>query len=287
MKILHSPLAVTTWSNRLRREGVTIGLVPTMGALHEGHRALIRAARLRCDALAVSIFVNPTQFGPGEDLAKYPRTIARDRALCRQEGVDVCFEPGAPAMYPSGFQTVVSVPALARRWEGHVRPHHFSGVATVVTKLFGIVRPHIALFGQKDFQQAALIRKLVADLNLGVAIIVHPTIREADGLAMSSRNIYLTEKERMIATALYRSLQAGAAAIRQGRRDGKAIERLMAAVIEREPTFTIDYLTACDPLTLEPLTAIAGRTVLLGAVRLGSVRLIDNVIVSAPARRRS
>ncbi len=287
MKILHSPRAVTTWSNRLRREGVTIGLVPTMGALHEGHRALIRAARLRCDALVVSIFVNPTQFGPGEDLAKYPRTIARDRALCRQEGVDVCFEPGAPAMYPSGFQTVVSVPALARRWEGHVRPHHFPGVATVVTKLFGIVRPHLALFGQKDFQQTALIRQLVADLNLGVAIIVHPTIREADGLAMSSRNIYLTEKERTIAMALHRSLQAGAAAIRQGRRDGKAIERLMAVVIGREPTLTIDYLAACDPLTLEPLTAIANRTVLLGAVRLGSVRLIDNVIVSAPARRRS
>ncbi len=286
MKILHSPRAVMTWSNRLRREGGTIGLVPTMGALHEGHRALIRAARLRCDALVVSIFVNPMQFGPGEDLAKYPRTIARDRALCRQEGVDVCFEPDAPAMYPSGFQTVVSVPALARRWEGHVRPHHFPGVATVVTKLFGIVRPHLALFGQKDFQQAALIRQLVDDLNLGVEIIVHPTVREADGLAMSSRNLYLTEKERTIATILYRSLQAGAAAIRQGRRDGKAIERLMAAVIGREPTLTIDYLAVCDALTLEPLTAIASRTVLLGAIRLESVRLIDNVIVSAPARRR-
>jgi pantoate--beta-alanine ligase len=286
MKVLHSPRAVTTWSDGLRREGVTIGLVPTMGALHEGHRALIRAARLRCDALVVSIFVNPTQFGPQEDLTTYPRTMARDRALCSKEGVDVCFEPGAPSMYPKGFQTVVSVPALARRWEGHVRPHHFSGVATVVTKLFGIVRPQIALFGQKDFQQAVIIRHMVADLNLNVDIVVHPTIREADGLAMSSRNVYLSEKERTVATILYRSLQVGGAAIRQGQREGKAVERLMCNVIGGEPTVTIDYLAACDALTLEPLTTIAGRTVLLGAIRLGSVRLIDNLLVSPRARRR-
>ncbi len=286
MKIMHSPAALTAWSDRLRREGVTIGLVPTMGALHEGHRALIRAARLRCDALVVSIFVNPTQFGPREDLATYPRTIRQDRALCRKEGVDVCFEPSAPSMYPSGFQTVVAVPALARRWEGDLRPHHFSGVATVVAKLFGIVRPQLALFGQKDFQQAALVRQLVDDLNLGVDIVVHPTIREADGLAMSSRNVYLSEKERRIAPILYRSLQAGAAAIRKGECDGRAVQRVMTGVIRRAPAVTIDYLAACDADTLEPLTRIAGRTVLLGAIRLGSVRLIDNVLVSAGARHR-
>ncbi len=161
MKIIRTPQSMTAWSERLRREGVTIGFVPTMGALHDGHRSLIRAARLRCDALVVSIFVNPTQFSPTEDLSSYPRPIARDRALCREEGVDVCFEPSASAMYPDGFQTTVTVPTLAHRWEGEARPHHFAGVATVVTKLFGAVQPHLALFGQKDYQQAALVRQLV------------------------------------------------------------------------------------------------------------------------------
>ena len=183
---------MAAWSERLRRDGVTIGFVPTMGALHDGHRSLIRAARLRCDALVVSIFVNPAQFSPTEDLCTYPRPIARDRALCREEGVDVSFEPTVRGMYPEGFQTTVTVPALARRWEGEARPHHFAGVATVVTKLFGMVRPHLALFGQKDYQQAALVRQLVDDLNLGVAIQVRPTVRERDGLAMSSRNVYLS-----------------------------------------------------------------------------------------------
>ena len=161
MKIIRTARSMTAWSERLRREGVTIGFVPTMGALHDGHRSLIRAARLRCDALVVSIFVNPSQFSPTEDLSTYPRPIARDRALCREEGVDVCFEPTAQGMYPEGFQTIVTVPALARRWEGEARPHHFAGVATVVTKLFGIVQPHLALFGQKDYQQAVLVRQLV------------------------------------------------------------------------------------------------------------------------------
>ena len=165
MKIIRSPAAMTVWSERLRREHVTIGFVPTMGALHEGHRSLIRQARLQCDALVVSIFVNPTQFGPQEDLSKYPRPISQDRAICRQEGVDVCFEPTAKAMYPTGFQTTVTVPTVARRWEGEARPHHFQGVATVVTKLFGMVRPHRALFGQKDFQQSVLVQRLVNDLN--------------------------------------------------------------------------------------------------------------------------
>src|SRR5690348_16979137 len=160
MKIIRAPQRMAVWSERLRREGLTIGFVPTMGALHHGHRALIRAARLRCDALVVSIFVNPTQFGPKEDLATYPRPIVRDRALCRAEGVDVCFEPSALVMYPEGFQTTVTVPRIARRWEGEARPHHFAGVATVVTKLFGIVRPTLAVFGQKDYQQAAVVRQL-------------------------------------------------------------------------------------------------------------------------------
>lgn len=286
MKIIRSPTAMTAWSERLTREGVTIGLVPTMGALHEGHRALIRAARLRCDALVVSIFVNPTQFGPREDLAKYPRPISRDRALCRKEGVDVCFEPTVQAMYPNGFETVVTLPTVARRWEGEIRPHHFSGVATVVTKLFGIVRPQLALFGQKDFQQSVLVRQLVKDLNLGVEMVVCPTVRETDGLAMSSRNIYLSQEERKRAVTLYKSLRAGAEAIRRGVIEGAAVQEMMIEVIKKEPAFSIDYLAVCDPTTLEPLSTVTQKAVLLGAVRIGAVRLIDNILVPAEQARR-
>jgi len=285
MKIIRSPKAMMVWSHRLRREGVTIGFVPTMGALHDGHRTLIRAARLRCDALVASIFVNPAQFGPTEDLTKYPRSIAQDHALCRAEGVDVCFEPTATSMYPDGFQTTVSLPTIARRWEGEARPHHFSGVATVVTKLFGIVRPHLALFGQKDFQQSALVRQLAEDLNLGVEIVVFPTVREPDGLAMSSRNVYLSPQERVIATTLYKSLRAGAEAIRKGIADAGAIQMAMAQIVEQAPALTIDYLAVCDPRTLEPLPSVTSRAVLLGAVRLGSVRLIDNLTVTARPKR--
>lgn len=287
MKIIRSPTAMAVWSERLVREGVKIGLVPTMGALHEGHRALIRESRLRCDALVVSIFVNPTQFGPQEDLAKYPRPILQDRALCRKEGVDICFEPTGEAMYPSGFQTMVTVPAIARRWEGAARPHHFSAVATVVTKLFGIVRPKIAIFGQKDFQQSALVQQLVKDLNLGVEIVVHPTVREEDGLAMSSRNVYLTQEERKRAITLYKSLRAGAEAIREGMTDGATVQNAMVQVVKKEPAITIDYLAVCDPRTLEPLSYVNSHAVLLGAVQLGSVRLIDNLLVAAPRRSSS
>lgn len=285
MNVIRTVKAMTAWSERLRGEGVTIGLVPTMGALHDGHRALIRAARLRCDALVVSIFVNPTQFGPTEDLSKYPRPIARDRAMCRAEGVDVCFAPTATAMYPEGYQTSVVLTQIARRWEGEARPHHFSGVATVVAKLFGIVRPHLALFGQKDFQQAAVVQQLVQDLNMGVKMIVRPTVRERDGLALSSRNVYLSPKERTVATTLYKSLRAGAGMIRKGQTNAHAVQEAMARIIEQEPAMAIDYLAVCDPRTLDPLTSVASRAVLLGAVRLGSVRLIDNLLVAAPARQ--
>ena len=285
MKIIRSPGAMTAWSEGLRRERVRIGLVPTMGALHEGHRALIRAARLRCDALVVSIFVNPTQFGPREDLTKYPRSISRDRALCKREGVDVCFEPSVQAMYPKGFQTTVNLPAIARRWEGEVRSHHFSGVATVVSKLFGMVRPQIALFGQKDFQQSVLVHQLVKDLNLGVTVIVRSTVRERDGLAMSSRNVYLTPDDRIRAVTLYRSLRAGAEAIRNGVSDGKSVQAMMRQVIKAKPALTIDYLAVCNPYTLEPLSTVTPRVVLLGAVRLGPVRLIDNLLVTVPRQR--
>lgn len=284
MKIIRAIRAMTSWSERLRREGVSIGFVPTMGALHDGHRALIRAARLRCDALVVSIFVNPTQFGPREDFTRYPRPIAKDRELCREEGVDVCFEPTAEVMYPEGFQTIVTLPEIARRWEGEARPHHFPGVATVVTKLFGIVGPHLALFGQKDYQQAALVRQLVKDLNLGVAVEVRPTVREADGLAMSSRNIYLDADERMIAPWLARALRAGKQAIGGGMKDGAAIERSMRKAIEQVPAIHVEYLAVCDPDSLEPLSRVTHRAVLLGAIRIGPIRLIDNLRVNLPGR---
>jgi len=282
MKIIRTARSMTAWSERLRREGVTIGFVPTMGALHDGHRSLIHAARLQCDALVVSIFVNPAQFSPTEDLSTYPRPIARDRALCRKEGVDICFEPTARVMYPEGFQTTVTVSLLAHRWEGAARPHHFTGVATVVTKLFGMVQPHFALFGQKDYQQAALVRQLVNDLNLSVAIQVHPTVREPDGLAMSSRNVYLGADERRVAPLLSQALQAGRQIILGGMNDVAAIERIMRQTIEQEPTIHVEYLAVCDPESLEPLSVVASGAVILGAVRIGSIRLIDNLLVKMP-----
>ncbi len=283
MKIIRTPRSMAAWSERLRREGVTIGFVPSMGALHDGHRSLIRAARLRCDALVVSIFVNPTQFSQTEDLSMYPRPIASDRALCREEGVDVCFEPTALAMYPEGFQTTVTVPALALRWEGTARPHHFAGVATVVTKLFGVVRPHLALFGQKDYQQTTLVRQLVSDLNLDVAIRVRPTVRERDGLAMSSRNVNLSPDERRIAPLLFQALRTGRLMVESGMSDVAAIERIMRQTIEQAPTIHVEYLAVCDPDSLQPLSVVADRAVLLGAVRIGSIRLIDNLLVKMPS----
>lgn len=286
MKTLRTTKTMAAWSRQLHREGVTIGFVPTMGALHDGHRALIREARLQCDALVVSIFVNPSQFAPTEDLAKYPRPIAKDRALCREEGVDICFEPGVTAMYPDGFETIVTVPAIAQRWEGELRPHHFAGVATIVTKLFGIVRPDIAVFGQKDFQQAALVRRLIEDLNLGVKLIVHPTVRGRDGLALSSRNVYLSETDRILAPILYKSLQAGAEAIKEGMTSGRKVQSVMTQVLRKEPAAALDYLAVCDPETLAPVEFVHDQAVLLGAIRIGTVRLIDNLLVRRPAKRR-
>lgn len=285
MKIIRDPNAITAWSEKLRREGVQIGFVPTMGALHDGHRALIRAARLQCDALVVSIFVNPAQFAPTEDLVKYPRPIAKDRALCREEGADVCFEPTRQAMYPGGFQTSVTVPDIAKRWEGESRPYHFGGVAVVVTKLFGMVQPHLALFGQKDYQQAALVQQLVRDLNLGVIIRVRPTVRERDGLAMSSRNVYLSADERRIAPILFQALTVGAQLIEGGTSDVAVIERSMRQTVEQARAIQVEYLAVCDPISLEPLTVATNRAVLLGAVRIGAVRLIDNVLVKGGGKR--
>ncbi|MCK6492943.1 MAG: pantoate--beta-alanine ligase [Nitrospira sp.] len=286
MKTIRSTAAMAAWSKRLHREGVTIGFVPTMGALHAGHRALIRAARLACDAVVVSIFVNPTQFGPTEDLSKYPRRLGLDRSLCRAEGVDVVFAPDRDAMYPPGSQTIVTVPALSRRWEGEARPHHFQGVATIVTKLLSLVQPDTSWFGQKDYQQAALVRQLATDLNLSGRIIVHPTVREADGLALSSRNVYLSAQQRQAAPVLFRALQAGAAALRSGARKGPQIRRHMVRLVAQEPIATIDYLAVCDPRSLEPLATVQSQAVLLGAIRIGGVRLLDNLLVTVRTSSR-
>jgi pantoate--beta-alanine ligase len=279
MKTIRTAKAMAAWSAAHLREGVTIGLVPTMGALHAGHRALIRAARLSCDAVVVSLFVNPTQFGPKEDFSRYPRKPKADASLCAKEGVDVLFAPPVGEVYPDGFQTTVLLPKLARRWEGEQRPGHFEGVATVVTKLLTLVRPAAAFFGQKDFQQAALIKRLVEDLNLGARVIVYPTVREADGLALSSRNEYLTQMQRQAAPVLFQALKAGRAAIRSGVRSGAQIQRAMRRIVAAAPVARLDYLAVCDPDTLEPLTQVRDRAVLLGAIRIGHIRLIDNLLV--------
>jgi pantoate--beta-alanine ligase len=279
MKTIRTAKAMMAWSAAHHREGVMIGLVPTMGALHAGHRALIKAARLSCDAVVVSLFVNPAQFGPKEDFSRYPRKPRADASLCAKEGVDVLFAPPAGEIYPVGFQASVSVPTLARRWEGEQRPGHFDGVATVVTKLLAIVRPAAAFFGQKDFQQAALVRRLVEDLNLGARVVVYPTVREADGLALSSRNVFLTPEQRRAAPVLFQALKTGRAAIRAGDRSGAAIQQAMRKIVGAEPMARLDYLAVCDPDTLEPLKRIRGQAVLLGAIRIGRVRLIDNLLV--------
>lgn len=284
MRIIRSVSVISAWRQRLQREGVGIGFVPTMGALHEGHRTLIRKARLSSDAVVVSIFVNPTQFGPHEDLGRYPRQLDQDAAMCRQEGIDVLFAPSADAMYPAGFQSILVVEGVSRRWEGARRPTHFGGVATVVMKLFNIVRPAAAFFGQKDYQQVAVVRRLATDFNSGTQIVCCPTVREPDGLAMSSRNVYLTPTQRLAAPILYQALQTGAAIVRAGSDDPARIRRAMLATLARQPSIEVDYIAVADPDTLEPVTRVRGRVVLLGAIRVGSVRLIDNVLIAARQR---
>jgi pantoate--beta-alanine ligase len=287
MRTIRSVERMSAWSRSLHREGVRIGLVPTMGALHDGHRALIRAARLSCDAVVVSVFVNPLQFGPREDFMRYPRQLRGDAALCRAEGADVLFAPAIQTMYPSDFQTRIVVEHLSKRWEGEARPGHFDGVATVVTKLLNIVQPDLAFFGQKDFQQAVLVRKLVEDLHLPVRIVVHPTVREPDGLALSSRNRYLTAPQRRAATVLHRALRVGEEMIDHGVRTAEEIRRAMLRSISTEPAVEVNYVAVCDPRTLEPLHRIETYAVLLGAITIGRTRLLDNVLVRARSRSRT
>jgi pantoate--beta-alanine ligase len=256
-----------------------VGLVPTMGYLHEGHISLARKAREECASVVTSIFVNPTQFAPTEDLAKYPRNLPRDLALLEAAGVDLVWTPTPEVMYPPGFQTWVEVEHLTKGLEGAVRPTHFRGVTTVVAKLFHAVQPDKAYFGQKDAQQAAVIRQMVKDLNFPLDIVVCPIVREADGLAMSSRNVYLNPEERKAATVLSRALNAAKAAYEQGERKAESLRRIMKEVIEAEPLARLQYVSCADYETLEELETVRGKALLSMAVYFGKTRLIDNFVL--------
>lgn len=259
--------------------GQTVGFVPTMGALHAGHASLIAAARRECDFVVVSIFVNPTQFAPHEDLAKYPRPLAADRRICQQAGADLVFVPSVEAIYPAGFSTYVTVEGLSSILEGLARPTHFRGVTTVVLKLFQMVPADIAYFGQKDYQQQTIIRKMVADLNLPITIRVCPTIREPDGLAMSSRNVYLNSAQRQVSLALHRTLELARTELARGERDLPALRQRLRACLGSDPAVQPDYATLVDPETLAELDTPGPRVVALVAARVGTTRLIDNAVI--------
>jgi pantoate--beta-alanine ligase len=266
-------------ADRLRSSGRRIGFVPTMGFLHEGHLSLIRIAKKRADAVVVSIFVNPKQFGPAEDLSRYPRDFERDAGLCDAEGADVVFNPSESEMYPEGYHTYVDVESLTEGLCGASRPGHFRGVTTVVAKLFLAVKPHAAVFGQKDFQQAVVIRRMARDLNFDLDVIVAPIVREPDGLAMSSRNGYMSPEERRDALALSQSLRKAEAMIRGGETKSSAIIRAMDEMIRSKKTAKTDYIEIIDPDTLRPLHSVESKALIALAVFIGKTRLIDNTIV--------
>ena len=269
----------TAWGHLLH--GRTIGFVPTMGALHEGHLSLVRMARDENDITAVSIYVNPLQFGPSEDLLKYPRDLEGDSEKLRGEGVDILFLPEELLMYPEGFETSVEVFGLSGKLCGAFRPGHFKGVATVVTKLFHILNPTRAYFGRKDFQQTLIIRRLVRDLNIGTQVVVCPTVREGNGLAMSSRNRYLSEEERRAAAIIYRSLEEGAGAVKSGIIECRRIRELMLGRLSSEPLISeIQYCSVFDPGTLDEPEQVRREALLAVAVKIGATRLIDNLLVA-------
>ncbi len=265
-----------------RDQGKLIGLVPTMGALHIGHMSLIKEAKVQSDFVAVSIFVNPTQFGPGEDLDTYPRPLEKDLVICRDHGVDLVFAPDVNEMYPEQNRTWVTVEKLTEPLCGRSRPGHFRGVTTVCAKLFNIVVPDKAFFGQKDAQQATVIRKMVRDLNLPLEIVVCPTVREADGLAVSSRNQYLNSKQREDAVVLYQSLQKCRSMVDLDVTDADKIEQQMREVLLRADGIEIEYIGLVDADTLEPVSSLGGRILVAVAARIGSTRLIDNIMLDIP-----
>ena len=278
MKTVNSSEKMSAVSTALKSNKLTIGFVPTMGALHAGHIELVRQAKKRCNKVVVSIFVNPTQFGPKEDFKKYPRTFKKDAGLLKKEGVDYIFLPSNRSMYPEGYKTFVEVGDLGKIMCGGSRLDHFKGVATIVAKLFNIVKPDIAFFGAKDFQQQAIIRKMVQDLNMGVKIITVPTVRELDGLAMSSRNAYLSDKERKAAPVLYLSLRMAKGLIKNGETDPRAALSKIRTMIMKEKLFKIDYIEVRNSKTLEKIGKIKGKALIALAAYIGKTRLIDNII---------
>ena len=257
----------------------TVGLVPTMGYLHEGHLSLVRRAKAECNHVVVSIFINPTQFGANEDLSKYPRNLERDLGLLEPLGVDLVWNPTPAIMYPTGYQTWVEVEEMTRPLEGAMRPTHFKGVTTIVAKLFNAVQPHKAYFGQKDAQQAAVIRQMVRDLNFPIEMVVCPTTREADGLAMSSRNKYLEGADRPAATILFRALSAAKSAYESGERNAEKLRTLTKETLATEPRAQMQYVSCADYDTLEELDVVSGKTLLSMAVLIGKTRLIDNFVL--------
>jgi len=282
MKVLASSAQTYAYIDQLRMQGNRVGVVPTMGALHEGHLSLVRRAKQECDVAIATIFVNPAQFGPNEDFQKYPRTLEGDLDQLRFSGCDVVFTPTNDQMYPSGHTTFVDPPIVANDWEGKIRPGHFRGVATIVLKLFQIIPAHVGYFGRKDYQQVAVIRAMVRDLNLPIAIEACETIREPDGLAMSSRNRYLSEEERHRALGLSRALRAGQALIEHGCTSGPVVEQAMQRELISAPVDSIDYAALVHPETLERVEAIGGPVVGIIAARVGSTRLIDNATFAIP-----
>jgi pantoate--beta-alanine ligase len=266
-------------SREARLEQRVIGFVPTMGALHAGHLALVERARRECSLVYASIFLNPTQFGPNEDLSKYPRPLEADIEKLTAAKVDRLFLPQAADIYPQGFSTYVQVDGLGNRLEGKTRPGHFRGVATVVLKLFQIVQPHFAYFGRKDAQQVRIVQQMVCDLNLDTEIVVCPIVREPDGLAMSSRNAYLTQEERQAATVLSRALRAAEKQVTTGVRDSMELQRAMHKVLDAEPRARVDYAEIVDAETFEPVVRVARRCYAVLAVYVGKARLIDNMLI--------
>ena len=279
MQIISEARRMQEVAEDARWAGKSIGVVPTMGALHEGHLSLIRRSVAENDLSVMTLFVNPTQFDRPDDLARYPRNPARDADLAASAGVDVVFAPTEEEMYPRGYATYVAVEGITDRWEGAARPGHFRGVATVCTKLFSVCRPHRAYFGQKDYQQSLVVRRLATDLHLGVEIVVLPTVREADGLALSSRNVLLRPEERRQALVLSQALFAAQAAVRSGARDAERLRDEITDRIRSAPLAALEYAAVCEPDTLVPVTRIAERAVALVAARFGTTRLIDNVLL--------
>jgi pantoate--beta-alanine ligase len=281
-RLLTAPAGMRNEAEQLRGTGNRIAVVPTMGALHQGHASLIRIARGAADVVITTVFVNPSQFGPGEDYTRYPRDLRRDVEIAGEAGADIVFAPPAAGVYPDGYATWVTVEGVTEGLEGGVRPGHFRGVATVVTKIFNMTRPHLAVFGQKDAQQVAVIRRMTRDLDFGVEILVAPTVREPDGLAMSSRNAYLSPDERREAPVLYRSLRLGEELLRGGERDAARVTAEVRRIIRSESRGEVDYVSLADGETLREIESVGDGPMLLSlAVRFGATRLIDNIPIPA------